>query len=596
MMSNKKSIEESLKRLILDDDKEFVAMLSGEWGIGKTYFWREEFSTKKELTNSKKNITYISLYGYSSIQSIKNDIILKLSKAETTKAVFREVFQSFRTSLGSKDGDESTNLNLSGSLVSSALSLIPEKSLKDSIVCFDDFERLSDKVSFKDVLGLISQFKEQKKCKVIMILNEGKLSKDNQNILSKNKEKIVDYSFNYLPSQEELFEAIKEDIVKIKFCKHQTIYDFFRKITLNNIRIMKQAVYQLGHFNFIEKYSLDEKVVNEFVDIALNLFVFKAKSNRAYSYFKEMIGYRTHEELEQDLKDMYEDISTETPQTKEPSDTYEKYKDDYLDLGFIYLKDELEIEIYNFLDTHQINNNKIHTLLKNKNSNINFNIIHHKITNTNMEYTHSFKYTDNEISEKLKNSLVENKEDIHKIFTYYEFNWFITNLEKYGNISLPSDDIEPIIQNYIKFYIDNPDRNDSHGHETKTYLENLINDYNWAAEYQESYLSSGVEKDIAMLPNIIANIRNERIYSDENKRHLELYSIEDFKESIINAEPIYIDHIVHVCSWRISGNDFTSTKSKISSALTKISMINDEFKRKAESIAQHADITIEEEK
>jgi len=592
-MSNKKSIEESLKRLILDDDRAFVAMLSGEWGIGKTYFW-EEFS---KIHLKDKDIVCISLFGQNSLDEIKENILTNLFQYNSFTKKYTKHLNTISGWISKYLGSP---FNISAG---SILSLFNHQDFKNTIICFDDFERLSDKVALKDVMGLISQFKEQKECKVIMILNEKELDKlsdidgkKHDEIFALYKEKVVDYNFYYLPSQKELFEVIKEDIEKIEFCEPQIIHDFFKQIKLKNIRIMRQAVYQLSHFNFIKDDGLNKKVVNEFVDIALNLFVFKAKSNCEYSYFKEMIGYRTHEELEQDLKDMYEDISTETPQTKEPSDTYEKYKNDYLDLGFIYLKDELEIEIYNFLDTHQINNDKIHTLLKNKNSNIYFNIIHHKITNINLEYTHSFKYTDNEISEKLKNSLVENKEDIHKIFTYDKFNWFITNLEKYGNISLSSDDIKLIIKKYIEFYIDNPDSNDSHEHATKTYLENLIDEYDWATEYQESYLSSGLEKDITILPNIIADIRNERMYSDENKRHLELYSIEDFKKSIINAEPKYIDHIVHVCSWSISGNDFTPIKSKISSALTEISMINDEFKRKSESIAKHANITIEEEK
>jgi len=587
-MSNKKSIEESLKRLILDDDKEFVAMLSGEWGIGKTYFWREEFSTKKELTNSKKSITYISLYGYSSIQSIKNDIVLKLSKAETTKAVFSEVFQSFRTSLGSKDGDESTNLNLSGSLVSSALSLIPEKSLKDSIVCFDDFERLSDKVSFKDVLGLISQFKEQKKCKVIMILNEGELSEDNQNILSKNKEKIVDYSFNYLPSQEELFEAIKEDIVKIKFCKHQTIYDFFTKITLNNIRIMKQAVYQLGHFNFIKSKSYNEQTVNEFVQITLNLFVWKSKTNYGY---KDLKYFRAFINSIKNKRDTKQEI-TEEKVSKEIK--YNEILKDYALLGFIYRMDDIESSTYTYIDTNNIDKDNINRILANKDEHLDFNNIYANITKINYEYTHSFSTTDNDTSKKLKQKLLEHKDEIHSIFTYYEFNWFITNLKEYGGIFLSFDDIKLIIQNYIKFYINNPNRNEKDFHTRVSNLDKLLEDYPSMNDYKNTYLSKDIKKDIELLPKIIANIRNEYIYSDENKRHLELYSIEDFKESIINAEPIYIDHIVQVCTWSISGNDFTPIKSKISSALAEISTMNDEFKRKVESITKHAELTLKE--
>ena len=357
-MSNKASIEKSLKSLILNDDKEFVAMLSGEWGVGKTYFWNNLF-TEKEL--KKSNIAYISLFGYSSLQSIKNDIVMKLSNTEKGKAVIAEIFNNFRTSIGARDGDESSGLSLGGSLVSSALSAIPEKSLVGTVICFDDFERLSHKVSLKDVMGLISQFKEQKKCKIVMILNEGELSEDDQKVFAEGKEKIVDYSFNYKPSQEELFEAIKEDIKKIKFCKNEWIYDFFKKIDLNNIRIMKQAIYQLNHFSFIAKYKFDDKVVKEFVEIALNLFIFRAKCNLPYESYKEMIKYKS--------KNSWDKIIKKTEEKEIAiNDKYEKCYTHYTAITYSSSKDNLVKTIYYFIENHSIAKRKIINLLNHSQS------------------------------------------------------------------------------------------------------------------------------------------------------------------------------------------------------------------------------------
>jgi len=75
-MSNKQQIEISLKNLILNNDREFVAMLSGEWGIGKTYFWKE--FTKEYLKD--KDVVYISLFGKNSLADIETDIVAKLYK------------------------------------------------------------------------------------------------------------------------------------------------------------------------------------------------------------------------------------------------------------------------------------------------------------------------------------------------------------------------------------------------------------------------------------------------------------------------------------------------------------------------------------
>lgn len=54
----------------------FVISLNGEWGVGKTHFWNDFKSVHLE----NKTITYTSLFGKDSIQSIKMDIILQLSK------------------------------------------------------------------------------------------------------------------------------------------------------------------------------------------------------------------------------------------------------------------------------------------------------------------------------------------------------------------------------------------------------------------------------------------------------------------------------------------------------------------------------------
>ena len=83
-MSNQKRLEEYLigneeKKVVgylkdtLSNGK--VIMLSGKWGSGKTHFWKEiiEKNLKKEIPNN-----YISLYGKTSIQEIKNEVFLKI--------------------------------------------------------------------------------------------------------------------------------------------------------------------------------------------------------------------------------------------------------------------------------------------------------------------------------------------------------------------------------------------------------------------------------------------------------------------------------------------------------------------------------------
>ena len=163
-----------------------------------------------------------------------------------------------------------------------------------------------------------------------------------------------------------------------------------------------------------------------------------------------------------------------------------------------------------------------------------------------------------------------------------------------ADIETEEDETEQIIKNYIEFYVDNPDQNEKDFHTRVSNLDKLCSDYSWGTDYKNTYLSKDISKNIELLPKIIANIRNEKNYSDKSQRHLNIFTENDFKKSIQNASSTYIDHIVQVSSWSISGNDLEPIKSKITKALYDLSQENEEFKRKAEDIAKHATLNLED--
>ena len=128
-----------------------------------------------------------------------------------------------------------------GSAVIGCISFFEKKDFKDIIICFDDFERMSNKINLKDVLGLISEYKEQQNCHIVMILNRSKMTAlaneaqkaDDENledkelkktsqikedktelekILSECKDKIMDYEFYYDPTQQESFNIISGEL------------------------------------------------------------------------------------------------------------------------------------------------------------------------------------------------------------------------------------------------------------------------------------------------------------------------------------------------------------------------------------------------
>jgi len=583
-MNNKQQIETSLKSLILDDDREFVAMLSGKWGIGKTYFWRE-FTTKHL---KEKAVVYISLFGKNSLVDIETEIVTKLYK-------YNKGLKKYTKHLDTVGNMASKAMGLPINVsIGSLLSLFKASDFKNTIICFDDFERLSDKVPLKDVMGLISQFKEQKECKVIMILNEKELDKlsdidgkKHDEIFALYKEKVVDYNFHYQPSQEELFEAIKENIAIITFCEHQTIYDFFKRIDLKNIRIMKQALYQLKHFEFIKNYHLDEKVINDFVEIALNLFVFKTKTNFNYLKFKKLLQYQ-----------VAKSVASQLDQKNKIKSKYEKSLKSLTDLGFIYLQSELETEIYTYIDTHIIDKEKINSLLSTKTSKINFKQIHDEIDKLNNGYFVSFKTNEEDISKNLINKLRKNSNMIHFIFSYHNFKQFIENIRKYTpHLSLATPTEKTIIENYIKHYTNRPEE-DHHGPiNENSYIKKILEEYSWGQSYLDDHKKSTLSTSINDIPLIMEKVYETRHFSDAQLYQLNLFTDEDYKSIIINSSSYeFTKTIIQFCSGSISGENTEPIKIKITQALRKIGNINGEFKRKVEYIANHAKLNLKEEK
>jgi hypothetical protein len=82
------------------------------------------------------------------------------------------------------------------------------KTVKDSIVCFDGFERKSKSLDLSEILGLVSLLKEQRNCKIVFISNNEKISGTEKEEFSQHSEKLVDIELKFAPLSEEAFGYI----------------------------------------------------------------------------------------------------------------------------------------------------------------------------------------------------------------------------------------------------------------------------------------------------------------------------------------------------------------------------------------------------
>jgi len=289
--------EQRLEQIFRENENKGMAVaITGSWGVGKTFFWKnflknqtlEEYknvsnfyyyASKLNYINvfENKKYAYVSLFGIETLDALKNEIAIKIGWNPHSRNIHTHygIPQLVKSSLA-----QFKDIKLSHYGVSSSSKLIDSllySEVKNSIICFDDFERLSEKIKIQDVMGLANQLKLERNCQVILILDE---SKSGDNKYAEYKEKLIDETIK-INSVEPLIRENTRDIdeplvnLMVKFADKLEIHNFrfFQKV----IKIYKEFREQFpgkiadstkqiilirilqGYFleNFGKKYELD---------------------------------------------------------------------------------------------------------------------------------------------------------------------------------------------------------------------------------------------------------------------------------------------------------------------------------------------------
>jgi len=291
--------EELKNRLnkILKDDLPLGIMVKGEWGIGKTHFWKE-FINEFQQKNKDVKTAYISLFEAESLKEIRKDIFIQL---HTKKVPFiRKLLRAFKLFKGVDLELKIPYLKLPliiYALLENSLYLLPNN-LK-AIICFDEFERLNlNKIELETLLGIISFFKENNSCKVVMIVNEKEFeSKLDSNpnlkeIYNKYKEKIVDYEFTLNPTFEENF-AIASRALKLKDYE-PILQKIVSELRVNNLRILNNLIRIINEFEFINNSDFNifrKEVKEDFIEKLATLTLKKFQDPAKFKNEKNLYEY-----------------------------------------------------------------------------------------------------------------------------------------------------------------------------------------------------------------------------------------------------------------------------------------------------------------
>ena len=205
-------------------------LITGEWGVGKTYFFNNILSREIEKTSIKGDTssTYtsirVSLFGVANIDDIG-------------KRIFTELFP--RLEKGIKIGKGIAKLLLSipiteASILKKILELISEfeadNGTKNNIInsmtsriviCFDDLERVSNDFPIENLIGYINNLTENYDLKAVIIGNT-----------------------NEINSKSKIFEKIKEKLIGVEI-----EFDNDIKLVLDNI--VEEKPYSDNYKNFL---------------------------------------------------------------------------------------------------------------------------------------------------------------------------------------------------------------------------------------------------------------------------------------------------------------------------------------------------------
>lgn len=182
--------------------------VKGEWGSGKTYFFKEILPEK--IKNDVDRIqVMISLFGMGSVKEIP----FRLLNAYINKKsdLIESVSEDMNRGLDYLDMKYGADRKLFGINLHDEDELIYNIIPKEEVyLCFDDVERFVTRENVEEIMGTINNLVENMGYKVIVISNDHYQTKDNEAAVVKSlfKEKVIGRAVTFKPAIHEIYNNV----------------------------------------------------------------------------------------------------------------------------------------------------------------------------------------------------------------------------------------------------------------------------------------------------------------------------------------------------------------------------------------------------
>jgi hypothetical protein len=345
------NIEPTLEHLLKRQDP-FICLVKGEWGVGKTYFIKKFIRDHYDII-AKQSYSYISLFGISTSADLMQAIYLNtvptkttgtplteaLSRSSSEEAIDRvKLFLGRAKPLLSRLADIPVfgANNIKNFVVNNAAHWLT----RNTLIIIDDLERHSSSLSIRDILGILTDLKEERGCQIILVMNEDALQRnDGDKPYFETKEKVID--------RELVFQPTVEDAITIGLTdkdKNQSAAEGCRKLQIGNIRTTQKIDSTLRQLRDVLT-EIDITVPESF-DRQLQTTTVLA----TWAYWERVIDIDDLEKLEpgDSMVALMEDDEAQ-PRPSEKKDLYQRVRD----YGYAY-SDDTDKMIIRFIKTGAI--------------------------------------------------------------------------------------------------------------------------------------------------------------------------------------------------------------------------------------------------
>lgn len=503
----------------VNSDEVGVMVIKGGWGVGKTHTWNEIIKKNFKINKTKFNkYSYVSLFGINSVDDFKYSVFKNIvdidfysagPSVDSVKKNMLKLWGGGKTMLGM--------FNNGGSFdgLSRAAQALGFMSVRNTLLCIDDLERKGQDISIKDILGLACQMKEQKSCKIVILINDGEEGIDDYH---KYKEKVVDVEVLFDPTPEECFD--------FAYCNSRcNLFEFKEEILkfgIKNIRILKKIERLYGlMFSFMQKLNV-ETSINSQVICSISLFslcYYSCKNNEIPTL--DFV-------LKQDMRSFIfgdEDLEAEDKQKESNWRSYLRSYD-------FQVVDDLDIVVAEAVKSGYFVEDRLECALKRRNIQVLASKSNESFNNAWDVYHNSFNNNEDEVVDTIFKSIKKNIFNISP----RDLNSTVILLRSLGNNDLASD----VIDYYIKYRSSDIKLFDL----ADEYMISGVNDSEIISRFKEKHIESVVNKSPF---EILVDISNNRSWNEKDIDVLSSMKEEDYYDLFKSINDAILSRIVTCC-------------------------------------------------